>query len=173
MGGYLPLVVGFVERLWLKTWHNIFSSRLLSLDGWIAFNLPRTVTASGVSLLIGLAAVQVYLLSNDPTLPGYFVGYAFAVIAGCLVAATIMLGNFKRAAPQRGWYLGSLVCLIFIGSYLVSRVLSLPGIEALTGRWDLAPGTLAMGLAGAYIAVHTTVLSGINVAYPQRQGWQD
>ena len=28
-----------------------------------------------------------------------------------------------------------------------------------------------MALAAAFIAVHTTVLSGINVAYPQHRGW--
>ncbi|MCV6965408.1 oxidoreductase [Mycobacterium intermedium] len=166
-------MVGFVQRLWLKIWHKIFSSRLLTLGGWIAFDLPRTVTAIGDGLLIGLIAVHVYLLNSQPALPGYFVGYALTLIVGCLVAAALMVGRFKHAVPRHGWYVGSFCCLVFLGVYLLSRMLSLPGLEALTGRWDLAPGTLAMTLAGGFLAVHTTVLSGINVAYPQRQGWQD
>ncbi|EUA54741.1 putative membrane protein [Mycobacterium xenopi 4042] len=43
----------------------------------------------------------------------------------------------------------------------------------MTGRWDFAPATFAFAFAGAFVAVHMSVLLGINVAYPQRQGWHD
>lgn len=171
--GYLTRVAGFVGRLWLKTWHGILSSRFLTLDGWVAFNLPRTVTAVGQGLLAGLAGVHVYLLSTEPGLPWYFVGYAVALVAGCLIAAVAMVANMNPSVPQRGWYVGSLICCAFLGLYVLSRLISLSGLEALTGRWDVAPVTLAMALAVAFLAVHTTVLSGINAAYPHRQNWQD
>lgn len=67
----------------------------------------------------------------------------------------------------------SMVCSAFLGVYLITRWVSLPGLVTVTARWDFAPGTLAMALAAAFIAVHTTVLSGINVAYPQRRQWHD
>lgn len=149
------------------------SSRLLTLDGWVAFDVPRAVTAIGEVLLIGLAGVHVYILFTALALPGYFFVYALVLIACCLIAAASLVANFNASVPQRGWYFGSFVCLVFLGIYLVSRVVNLSGLEELTGRWDVAPATLAMALAAAFVAVHTTVLSGINVAYPRRQGWQD
>ena len=57
--------------------------------------------------------------------------------------------------------------------YLASRAVTLPGLVALTGRWDFAPGTFAGALALGFVAVHMSVLLGINVAYPQRQQWSD
>jgi ABC-type proline/glycine betaine transport system permease subunit len=62
---------------------------------------------------------------------------------------------------------------MFIGIYLASRAVSLPGLVAVTGRWDFAPGTFALAFAAAFVGVHLSVLLGINVAYPQRQGWLD
>ncbi|OBK19699.1 oxidoreductase [Mycobacterium asiaticum] len=166
-------MAGLVGRLWLRIWQGLLSSRLLTFDGWLAFDLPRTVTTIGEILLIGLATVHVYFLATEPTLPGYFVGYALALIAGCLIAAVALIATFNDSVPQRGWYLGSAVCIIFLGLYLLSRLIALPGLRSLTGRWDVAPATLAMAMAAAFVAVHTTVLSGVNVAYPRRQGWPD
>lgn len=168
--GYLTGVVGLYKRLWINTWHGTFASRALRLDGWVAFDLPRFVTALGQGLLTGLAGVHIYLLMTEAALPVYFVYYAVALIAGCMFTALTMASH---TAPQRSWHLGSLICSAFLVLYLVSRIIRLPGLEALTGRWDVAPMTLAMALAAGFIAVHTTVLSGINVAYPNRQGWQD
>lgn len=37
----------------------------------------------------------------------------------------------------------------------------------------LRAGNVGHRVRGAFLAVHTTVLSGINVAYPQRQQWYD
>lgn len=166
-------MVGLLGRLWLKVWHKVLSSPLLTLNGYVAFDLPRTVTGLGSSLLMGLVAVHAYTLATRPGLPLYFLVYVALLTAACLAAATGMAFAIKPIVPQAGWYAGSLVSMAFLLIYVVSRFVSLPGLVALTGRWDLAPGTLAMGLAGGFIAVHTTVLSGINVAYPQRQNWRD
>lgn len=134
---------------------------------------PPEVTALGASLLMGLVAVHVYLLASEPALPLYFPVYCAVLIAGCVIAAGALVFGFKPLIPQGGWYFGSCVCLVFLGIYLVSRLIDIRGLEALTGRWDFAPGTLAMALAAGFIAVHTTVLSGINVAYPHRRHWHD
>jgi hypothetical protein len=66
-----------------------------------------------------------------------------------------------------------LVSVIFLGLYLASRPMSLPGLVALTGRWDVAPGSWAGACALGFVAVHMSVLLGINVAYAQRQNWHD
>jgi hypothetical protein len=146
---------------------------MLRLGGYVALDLPRTVTALGDVLLLGIVATHIYILSTETGLPRYFVFYAVALIAGCLLAAGGTWLNLNPLVPRLGWLLGSLVSLVFIGIYLASRAVSLPGLVAVTGRWDFAPGTFALAFAAGFIGVHVSVLLGINVAYPQRQGWQD
>lgn len=171
--GYLAVVADLVTRRTTAVWQRLFSSPVLTLNGWVAFNLPRTVTALGGGLLTGLGVVHAYILATEPGLPRYFTAYVLVLAAACLTAATAMVVGFKPAVPQAGWYLGSLVCSAFLAAYLLTRWVGLPGLVTMTGRWDFAPGTLGMACAAAFIAVHTTVLSGINVAYPRRQQWYD
>ncbi|BAN30501.1 hypothetical protein MAHJHV53_21400 [Mycobacterium avium subsp. hominissuis] len=152
---------------------RLLSSRVLTLNGWVAFNLPRTVTALGGALLTGLVLVHIYVLTTEPGLPRYFAAYVLGLSAACALAAGAMVFALKPIVPQAGWYFGSLVCSAFLCAYLVTRWVQLPGLIGVTARWDFAPGTLGIAFAGAFLAVHTTVLSGINVAYPQRQQWYD
>jgi hypothetical protein len=145
----------------------------LRLKGYVAFDLPRTVTMVGAALLIGISATHLYVLASQPGLPAYFVVYTGVVIACCLLAvATMWLGRVPRV-PRFGWLLGDLISVVFIGVYLASRAASLPGLVAVTGRWDFAPGSLAGAFALAFPVIHMSVLLGINVAYPQRQQWTD
>lgn len=157
----------------MQTWRRSRLSRMLRLGGYVAFDLPRTVTALGDVLLLGIVATHVYILLKETGLPRYFVFYAAALIAGCLLAAGSTWLNFNPLVPRLGWLLGSMVSLIFLGIYLASRAVSVPGLVAVTGRWDFAPGTFALAFAAGFVGVHLSVLLGINVAYPQRQGWQD
>lgn len=152
---------------------RLLSSRVLTLNGWVAFNLPRTVTALGGALLTGLVLVHIYVLTTEPGLPRYFAAYVLGLSAACALAAGAMVFALKPIVPQAGWYFGSLVCSAFLCAYLVTRWVQLPGLIGVTARWDFAPGTLGIAFAGAFLAVHTTVLSGINVVYPQRQQWYD
>lgn len=152
---------------------RLLSSRVLTLNGWVAFNLPRTVTALGGALLTGLVLVHIYVLTTEPGLPRYFAAYVLGLSAACALAAGAMVFALKPIVPQAGWYFGSLVCSAFLCAYLVTRWVQLPGLIGVTARWNFAPGTLGIAFAGAFLAVHTTVLSGINVAYPQRQQWYD
>jgi hypothetical protein len=145
----------------------------LRLKGYVAFNLPRTVTTLGSILLAGIAAVHVYVLASRPALPRYFLIYA-ALLGGCCLftAAVLWLGH-KPLVPQLGWYFGDVVSFAFLGVYLVTRAVTLPGLLAVTGRWDFAPGTLSGAFALGFIAIHMSVLVGINVAHPQQQQWSD
>ena len=145
----------------------------LSLGGYVAFDLPRTVTGLGALLLLGIAAAHVYILTSQETLPGYFVFCATALIAGCLLAAGSTGFGRNPHVAQAGWYFGSLLSVVILGLDVGTRVASLPGLATVTGRWDFAPATCALALAGAFIGLHASVLLGINVAYPQRQHWED
>ncbi|MCV7399273.1 oxidoreductase [Mycobacterium fragae] len=157
----------------VELWKRSRVYRMLRLGGYVAFDLPRTVTALGGLLLLGIVVAHLYVLTTQTALPAYFVVYAVVLIVGCLAAAGAMWLALNPHVPQLGWLLGDLISVVFLGLYLASRAASLPGLVALTGRWDVAPGSLAGAFALGFIAVHMSVLLGINVAYPQRQNWRD
>jgi len=147
--------------------------QVLRLGGYVSFDLPRTVTALGALMLTGIAASHGYVLIVDAPLPAYFAFYAAGVITACLVVAGLLWLAFKPAVAQVSWFVGDLVCLALLGIYFASRAVSLPGLVAVTGRWDFAPGTFTFVLAGAFLVLHMSVLLGINVSYPRRQNWRD
>ncbi|MCV7099793.1 oxidoreductase [Mycobacterium palustre] len=147
--------------------------KVLSLGGYVAFDLPRVITGLGAVLLLGIAATHVCLLLDQEAPPWYLVLYAAAVIAGCLlIAGGLAIGRNPRVT-QGVWFAGSLLSAVVLVVDVATRMASLPGLVSVTGRWDLAPATFALGFACAFIGVHGTVLLGINVAYPQRQRWED
>jgi uncharacterized membrane protein AbrB (regulator of aidB expression) len=139
----------------------------------IAFNLPRTVTLTADLALLGVAATHGYVLATASSPPGYFAVHCVAVIIGCLAAIVTTWIDVDDVVPAVGWLVGSVLCTAFVIGYLISRLLSLPGLPALTGRWDIAPGSLALACAGAFLAVHLTVLTGVNVAFGRRRDWRD
>ncbi|MEB3982143.1 oxidoreductase [Mycobacterium sp. 663a-19] len=146
---------------------------MLTLGGYVAFDLPRAVTGLGASLLIGITATHLYVWASQDAVPRYFEVYAAAVIALCLVFASCLGFGRKPRVAQAGWYCGSLLAAAVLAVDVVTRVVSLPGLAAVTGRWDFAPATFALAFSGAFIGLHGSVLLGINVAYPQRQHWTD
>ncbi|OBA76143.1 hypothetical protein A5641_22610 [Mycobacterium sp. 1554424.7] len=168
--------MGFLVETWPENWHRSRLFRILSLGGYVAFNLPRVVTGLGAVLLVGIAVTHVYALvtqATQGTLPWFFVAYAVAVIAGCLLVAVALPVGRNPHVAQAGWYFGSLLSVVVIGVDVVTRVACLPTLTGLTGRWDFAPASFAFAFAGAFLALHSSVLLGINVAYPRRQQWQD
>jgi hypothetical protein len=155
-------------------WRRSGLFRILSLGGYVAFDVPRVVAGLGASLLIGVAAAHGYLLLSCPGgPPWYFVGYAAPVIIGCAATAPGLWLGSKPVVVQASWFAGSALSSFVLVVDVVTRMAGVPGMPAITGRWDVAPATFALAFAGAFVAVHTTVLVGINVAYPQRQHWAD
>jgi hypothetical protein len=145
----------------------------LRLKGYVAFNLPRLVTMLGATLLTGVAGVHIYVMISRPALPMYFAVYTAAVVGCCLLTAVALWLARNPRVPQAAWLFGDLVSVVFLCVYMSSRAVTQPGLVAMTGRWDFAPGTFAGAFALGFIAVHMSVLLGINVAYPQRQQWSD
>lgn len=160
--------------LLVEMWHRSRLYRMLSLGGYVAFDLPRVVTGMGASLLIGVAATHGYLLlTGHGTLPWYAIGYAVAVIAGCLLIAAGMGVGFKPFVAHVSWFAGSMLSSLVLVVDVGTRFAGVPGMAATTGRWDVAPATFMLAFAGGFVAVHATVLLGINVAYPRRRHWAD
>lgn len=165
--------MGLLVETWPENWHRSRLFRALSLGGYVAFDLPKVVTGLGVLLLLGIAGIHLYVLTSQQALPGYFVIYAVLAIAGCLLAAGSMGVGTNPAVAHAGWYIGDLLSVVLLGIVVASRAASLPGLVSVTGRWDFAPATFTLAFAGAFVALHISVLLGINVAYPQRQHWED
>jgi len=139
----------------------------------IAFNLPRTVTLAADAALLGLAGLHAYMLVAAVHRPGYLVVYCGVMIIGCVVAVGATWIDVDDIVPAAGWVAGAILCMAFMIGYPISRMVSLPGLSALTGRWDLAPGNLALACAVAFLGLYLTVLFGVNVAFGQRRGWYD
>lgn len=147
--------------------------KLISCYRYFAFNVPRLTTAAGVVLLVGIAAVRLYLLLGDVVLPGYLVAYFALLVAAALLASVGMVLARRPAPAKLGWALGSLVSTVSILGYVLSRTVGLPGLPRLVGRWDYPLGSFAMTLAALFLALHVSVLTGMNVAMPQRRDWHD
>lgn len=133
-------------------------------------------TALGVVLVIGLVAIRLYWLAGGfpvRTYPVYLaVSFALVVAAGLLASVAMMLGS-RPAVAGRGWALGSVVSAASIGMYVASRTAGLLGLPDLVGWWDYPLGTFSMALAVLFVGLHFSVLTGMNVAYPQRRHWTD
>ncbi len=117
--------------------------------------------------------MHVYVLATRPALSAIFAVYTGLIVACCLLTAASLGFAVNPRIPQWGWFFGDGVSIVYLVVYLATRPAPLPGLVAVTGRWDFAPGTLAGALALGFVAVHMSVLLGINVAYPQRQQWTD
>jgi hypothetical protein len=147
--------------------------RVLRLGGYVAFDVPKTVSGLGALLLMAIGGFHVYVLIHQMSSPGYFVGYAVLAISACVLAAGAIVTAINPRVAQLGWYFGDLLSSGLIAVVLLTRMATLPGLVSMTGRWDFAPATLTLGAAGAFVALHMSVLLGINVARPQRQHWKD
>lgn len=139
----------------------------------IAFNLPRTVTLAADAALLGLGATHGYVLATVPQAPGYLAAYCLAVAVGCLAAAGMTWIDAGRLSPALGWLAGGLISAAFVIGYLITRLIRLPGLPQLTGRWDLAPGSLALACAGGFLVLALSVRTGVNVAFGQHREWAD
>ena len=102
----------------------------LRLKGYVAFNLPRLVTMLGAALLTGIAGIHIYVLISRPALPTYFVVYTAAVVGCCLLTAVALWLARNPRVPQAAWLFGDLVSVVFLGVYLGSRAVTLPGLVA-------------------------------------------
>lgn len=146
--------------------------KLISFYRHFFFNGPRVTTGLGVVLLLGAAAIRLYLLLGGFVLSAYLAAYFALLVAAAFGAAVAIVGR-RPALVRIGWLLGDLVSTASIAMYIVSRTAGLPGLSHLVGRWDYPLGTFAMAIAALYLGLHFSVLTRMNVAHPRRREWHD
>lgn len=144
--------------------------KLVSFYKYFAFNAPWATTGAGMLLLGGIAATRLYLIYAVER-PIHLVVYLAVTATAAVVAAGCMVVSASRAVTVVGWGLGSLVSAAFLAVYLVSRTAGLPGLPQLVGHWGYALGTFSMLLAAAFLGLHFSVVTGMNIAVPQRRQW--
>lgn len=147
--------------------------KLVSCYQYFAFNGPRVTTASGLVLLLGIAAIRLYWLASGCAPARYVAAYFALLVAAAVVASAGMVIGRRPGPARMGWLLGSLVSAASIAMYVASRTVGLPGLPQLVDRWDYPLGTFAMALAALFLGLHFSVLTGMNVAYPQHRQWHD
>lgn len=146
--------------------------RKLTVYRYVAVDLPRTTTAVLIAALLTLAGAHVYMVRNEPQVPGYLLGYTVLLVVAC-VATSAALAFGSSALARAGRAVGAVLCLGFVVAYAVSRATGLPELPQVRGWWDWAPGTLAGAGALLYLAVELAVVAGVAVARPERQAWHD
>lgn len=156
----------------LLRWTGI--GKLVSFYRYFAFNGPRVTTASGIVVLLGIAAPRLYWLAGGfpvPVYPSYFTAYLALLIFCALLAAAGMVAGRRPGLAKVGWALGSLTSAASVAMYAVSRARGLPGLPRLVGWWDYPLGTFAMALATLFLGLHFSVMTGLSIAYPDRRDW--
>ncbi len=108
-----------------------------------------------------------------PSYPAYLAVYSLVLVIAGLSAAVGMVAGRRRRLAEIGWTLGSLVSVVSVVTYLVGRTVGVPGLPQLRGWWDYPIGTFSMALAVLFVALHFSVRTGMNVAYPERKQWHD
>lgn len=154
----------------LMRWTGL--TKLVSFCRYFAFNVPRVVTTLGVLLLLGIAAVRMYLVGSTPA-PAYLRAYFALVIAGSVLGSLAVLTGRRPRLVAAGWWLGSVVSSAAIAVYAVGRTAGLPDEPEMIGRWDCPLGTFALAVEVLYLGLHLSVLTGMNVAYPRARNWHD
>ncbi|MBV8542691.1 MAG: hypothetical protein JO063_02485 [Pseudonocardiales bacterium] len=147
--------------------------KLVSFYRYFAFNGPRLTTALGIVLLLGIAAIRLYWLAGGFPLPAYLVASVGLLLSAALLAAVCMVLGRRPGLVRFGWALGAVVSAVSSATYLASRTVGLPGLPQLVDRWDYALGTFAIALAALFVALHFSVVTGMNVAYPHQRHWHD
>ncbi|UNS99887.1 hypothetical protein MMF93_28100 [Streptomyces tubbatahanensis] len=147
--------------------------KLLRLYRYFAFDLPRLTSGAGALLLLGTAAARLHqaVTGHPADRPGYVAACLVVLASGAFLAAVGVVAGARRVLTRAGWVLGSLVSAVSAAGYLVGRVAGLPGLPELQGRWDYPLGTASLILAGGFLALHVSVLTGMNVAVPDTRHW--
>ena len=142
--------------------------KLVSFYSYVYFDLPQLTRLSGVGLVLLVGAIHAYELPHHFVLAPY-IGVSFALlVAGALLSAY----GIVRGA-RWGWWLGSLISAIALVGYLASRLSGLPGFAQAMGEWDTPLGSVAAIVESLYLGLHFSILTGMNVAAPDKRNWYD
>jgi hypothetical protein len=142
--------------------------KLVSFYRYISFNGPGAVKFSGVGLILLIGLTHMYVFPEHFEAASY-IGLSFgALFAGTLLSA---LGILR--GRQWGWTLGSVICAFAFVAYIISRTLGLPGFGEAIGDWATPAGTMAEIFEAGYLGLNFSVITGMNVASPDKRDWHD
>jgi hypothetical protein len=142
--------------------------KLISFYRYIYFNGPGVTKFSGIGLILIVGLTHMYVFPEHFEAASY-IGMSFATLfAGTLLSA---LGILRGS--RWGWTLGSVICSFAFVAYIISRTLGLPGFGEAIGDWATPAGTMAEVFEAGYLGLHFSVITGMNVASPDRRDWHD
>lgn len=142
--------------------------KLISFYRYIYFDLPRLVTFTGICLILLIGLIHLYLLPRHYEAAPY-IGVSFGLLfAGSLLSSVGILRG-----PGWGWALGAILSAAAFAAYFVSRIWGLPGFSEAEGNWATPLGTVAFGLEALFIATYVSLITGMNVAWPDKRDWHD
>ena len=143
--------------------------KLISFYRYIYFNQPRLVTFLGVSLILAIGLIHAYALPEHFEAAPYL-GISFA---GVFVLSVTSAFNILRGSYATGWLPGLVISGVALVCYLVSRFFGLPGFGEAQGAWATPFGTVAMGCEAMFISLYVSLITGMNVSWPEERGWHD
>ncbi len=144
-------------------------NRLVSFYRYVYFNQPRLIAATGISLILLVGLIHL-LKSPEHFEAAIYVGILFlANFVGSLVAA---VGIF-RGARGWGWLLGTFICCVALVAYIVSRTLGLPDLGEYLGAWGEPVGSFSVLIEALFIGLYLSIVTGLNIAYPDKREWHD
>lgn len=142
---------------------------LISFYRYIYFNQPRLVTATGIGLILLVGLTHLWESPEHFKAAGYIGTSFLANFAGSVIAAV----GIYRGASTWGWLLGAVISSISIVAYVVSRTLGLPDFEEAMGNWGNSAGSAAVIFEALFVMGYVSVVTGMNVAYPNERRWHD
>ncbi len=143
--------------------------KMISFYRYIYFNQPRATTIVGISTILTIGLIHAYALPEHYEIAPYL-GLSFAVLFALSFASAF---NILRGSHTTGWLLGAVISGVALVSYLISRLFGLPGFEEAQGAWATPAGTVAMGLEALFIFIYVSLITGMNVAWPEKRDWRD
>ncbi len=150
----------------LLRWTGI--GKLISFYRYIYFNGPGVVKWSGIGLILMIGLTHMYELPKHFEAEKY-IGLSFgALFAGTLLSALWILKGLRW-----GWTLGAVISSVAVVAYVISRTWGLPGRPEFVGRWDYPSGTVAIGFELLFVFLYFSIVTGMNVAAPNRRDWHD
>lgn len=142
-------------------------SKIVTFYRYIYFDGPRWVTGMGIMLILLVGLIHLLEAPEHVEVAGY-VGALFLVN---FVASVVAAIGIYRGARSWGWAVGAVISSFALAAYVLSRTLGLP--EFGEGTWANPVGTVAMGLEALYIGLYFSIVTGMNVAVPNKRNWHD
>jgi hypothetical protein len=143
--------------------------KLISFYRYIYFNQPRLVTFTGISLILMIGFTHMYVFPEHfKTAP--YIGLSFAVL---FVISLVSAINILRGSYRWGWLPGAVISGVAILSYILSRLFGFPGFPEAQHDWANPPGTVAMAFEAIFILTYVSLITRMNVAWPEEREWHD